>query len=393
MIRLRLRLRRQAIQTVLALVGLPLGCLAVVLQLLRRRGDAVEKILVIRLDLLGDVVLSLPAVRSLRAGYPKAELVMLVRPAAHDIALRCPAVDRVLTFDPDLLRPSGALFDTASWLDLARMIAILRRERFDIVVGLFGHWASVFALTSGASRTVGYRQESFPFAYTNGLSGRRYRPPVHEARWCERLVRAAGGGATPVGPDLDARPADVVAARAALARAGWNGRPLVVINAGAAAGDAKRWTPEGWVGLINRVHGVGGAVALVGAAVDQSLATHIATECAVSPMNLAGETTVGALIGLLSLATAVASGDSGPLHLAEALGRPVIAIHGPSDPRISGPRRADSLVIRLNLPCSPCYDASYPAECPLGHHRCMRDLPSSLVASALEPLLPLRQVE
>jgi lipopolysaccharide heptosyltransferase II len=313
---------------------------------------------------------------------------MLVRPAAAAIADRCPAVDRVLTYDPDRLRPSGTLFAPAAWRDLFTTLRTVRRERFDLAVGLFGVWASLFALASGAPLRVGYRREGFPSVYTLALPGRRYRPVRHEASFCLRLARAAGGTVRP-GRDLVATPEDRSAAARLLREAGWDGRPLVAINAGSAAGDAKRWSPEGWRGLIERLHAAGAAVALVGAPSDRSLAEAIATGLSPAPLCLAGQTSVGELLGVLERAALVVSGDSGPLHLAAALGVPVVAIHGPSDPRISGPRSRRAAVVRLNLPCSPCYDATYPAECPLGHHRCMRDLTSARVAGAVEPLLPL----
>ncbi|MCS6801492.1 MAG: glycosyltransferase family 9 protein [Chloroflexota bacterium] len=391
MIRPRRWLRRQAIRTALAVLGVPFGILALLQRLIDRPPGPIRRLLVIRLDLLGDVVLSLPAVRALRAAYPEAEIAMLVRPAAADIARRCPAVDRVLTFDPDRLRPSGAPFSPSSWTALFAALRLVRQSRFDLVVGLFGVWASLFAVASGAPLRVGYRREGVPFAYTLAVPGRRYRPVRHEQAYCLRLASVAGGMLLP-GRDIVAAPEDRAAADRLLRAAGWDGRPLVVINAGAAAGDAKRWTASGWRELIQWLQGRGAAVALVGASADRPLAEQIGAGLSPMPMLLAGRTTVAELIGVLDRAALVVSGDSGPLHLAAALGVPVVAIHGPSDPRISGPRSERAAVVRLNLPCSPCYDATYPAECPLGHHRCMRDLTSIRVVGAVEPFLPLRSV-
>ncbi|GIW06251.1 MAG: ADP-heptose--LPS heptosyltransferase [Dehalococcoidia bacterium] len=387
--RLRRWLRRQAIRLALGIVGIPIGVLAVAQRLADRPPGHVRQILVIRLDLLGDVVLSLPAVRALRVAYPEAEITMLVRPAAADLARRCPAVDHVLVFDPDRLRPSGEPFAPATWRALLATIRTIRRAQFDLAIGLFGVWASLFAIASAAPVRVGYRREGFPFAYTTALGGRRYRPVRHETDFCLRLARAAGGIVRP-GHDLVAMPEDRAGADRLLRAAGWDGRPLVAVNAGSASGDAKRWTPDGWRELIGRLQAAGAAVALVGAPADRSLAERIASGLSPAPLNLAGRTSIPELVGVLDRAALVISGDSGPLHLAAALGVPVVAIHGPSDPRISGPRSPRAVVVRLNLPCSPCYDATYPAECPLGHHRCMRDLTSARVAGAVEPLLPLR---
>lgn len=391
MIRVRRWLRRQAIRALLALLSVPVGTCALLQRLVDRPPGPVRRLLVIRLDLLGDVVLSLPAVRALRAAYPDAEITMLVRPTAAAIAQHCPAIDHVLTFDPDRLRPSGTPFSPAAWRALVEALRVVRRSQFDLALGLFGAWASLFALASAAPRRIGYRGEGFPFAYTRAVAGRRYRPARHEVRYCLRLARAAGGIVRP-GRDIAATPDDRAAADQLLRSAGWDGRPLVVVNPGSAAGDAKRWTPEGWRELVAWLQARGAAVALIGAPADRPLADAIAAGVAPAPLALAGRTTIADLIGILDRATLVVSGDSGPLHLAAALGVPVVAIHGPSDPRISGPWSRRSVVVRLNLPCSPCYDATYPAECPLGHHRCMRDLASARVAGAAEVFLPLRSV-
>jgi lipopolysaccharide heptosyltransferase II len=385
---LRRWLRRQAVRLGLAVLA-PLAALVAWGQRpFQRPVGEVRKLLVIRLDLLGDVALSLPAVRALRAGYPAAEIVFLVRPAAAPIAARCPAVDRVLTFDPDALRPSGRPFAAASWRVLFATLHTIRTERFDLVVGLFGVWASVFAIASAAPWRVGYRGEGFPGAYSHSLSGRRYRPVQHEVAWCLRLAQQAGGRLPAPAPDLQVTPADRAAARAVLVSAGWDGRPLVVLSPGAVAGAAKRWTPTGWAALADWLHTQGIAVALVGTSSERPLAAPVLAAAQHPPLDLVGRTSLPTLLGVLALASLVVSGDSGPLHLAEALGTPVVALHGPSDPRISGPRRG--AVVRLDLPCSPCYDATYPAECPLGHHRCMRDLSAEQVIAAVAPRLPIR---
>jgi lipopolysaccharide heptosyltransferase II len=384
-------LRRQAIALALAIVGALLTVLVACLDRWRRPAGEIRRILVIRLDLLGDVVLSLPAVLSLRAAYPDAEITMLVRPAAREIAERCPAVDRVKVFDVDGLRPSGRPLAAATWRDLIETSLSIRRGRFDLVVGLFGFWAAWFAGVSGAPRRIGYRSEAFHGAYTRPVSGRRYHPVAHETAYCLRLARAAGGSGAPRAPALAPGAEDRARASSLLANRGFDGRPLVVVNAGSAAGDAKRWTPEGWTALIDRLQARGVAVALVGSTGDASLAKRIAAACGRAPMVLAGQTSVGELIGVLDQAAVVVSGDSGPLHLAAALRRPVVAIHGPSDPRISGPTGTCSRVVRLALSCSPCYDGSYAAQCPLGHHRCMRELTSDQVERAVLSLLPIRR--
>lgn len=370
-------------------LGIPIGVLASAAPR-KPLGTGVRRILVIRLDLLGDVALSLPAIRSLRAAYPEARIDMVVRPAALAIARACPAIDGVLTFDPDKLRPSGEPFSRAAWADLMRITRSLRGGGYDVAVSLFGAWGSLLALASGAPVRVGYRSEGFPNVFTRPVPGKRYKPPKHEARYGLRLAHAAGGVIPGDEPALFARPEDIAAARhTLLGEAEHNHVPIVVCSPGSAGGSAKRWTEHGWSELIQWLAANGAAVSLIGSDAERDMNRRIADQAGVPLVNLTGLTTLASLLGVLSAADVVVSGDTGPLHIAEALGRPVVAIMGPSDPRISGPQNVCWPVVRLPLSCSPCYDGTYSAECPLGHHRCMRDLSSLSVAKAVQEILSL----
>ena len=127
-------------------------------------------------------------------------------------------------------------------------------------------------------------------------------------------------------------------------------------------------------------------VVLAGAAGDLPVAREIEALVRDRVISLVGRTSITELAALLDRATLVASGDSGPLHLAVALGRPLLAVYGPTDPRIYGPYGARAAVSlhRRALPCSPCYTLAATAECPLGDPICMRLItPGEMVASAL----------
>lgn len=346
----------------------------------------------IRLDLLGDVVLSLPAVRSLKKAYPSARIDMLVRPSAVPIVQAAPDVANVLTFDPDKIRPSGKPFSLSSWRELWRMAGRVRGERYDLTVGLFGVWASVFAVASGSPRRIGYLSEGMPFAYNEPVGGRRYHPIKHERGVCLNLALRAGGARDASGPFLEVSPgvrrrADELVTSYQLEREQTRnvavGRPVptnrcrrVVAHLGSTSGSAKRWTAAGWSGLLQSLQHDGHQVVVVGSPDEMTLAEEVRTAGYHEPVVLTGKTGLEELLGVLQSADLVIGGDSGPLHIAEALGRPVLAIHGPSDPRISGPTGSRSSVVRLPIDCSPCYDATYAAECPLGHHRCMAELTS-----------------
>jgi ADP-heptose:LPS heptosyltransferase len=115
-------------------------------------------------------------------------------------------------------------------------------------------------------------------------------------------------------------------------------------------------------------------VALIGAAGDLPIAREVMQLAEVPIASLVGETSIEDLVALIARADLIASGDSGPLHLAVALGRPLVSVYGPTDPAIYGPFNpaGPSAVHRFDLPCSPCYTMAMSAECPLGDPICMR---------------------
>jgi ADP-heptose:LPS heptosyltransferase len=162
----------------------------------------------------------------------------------------------------------------------------------------------------------------------------------------------------------------------------------VLIHGGSGNGSAKRWPAASWGRFADRVaQETGSRVVLAGGPADLPVGQEIeaAAECPL--VSLVGETTIPELVALVERADLVASGDSGPLHLAVALGRPLLAAYGPTDPAIYGPFKPTGPVRlhRRDLPCSPCYTGDLgTSECPLGHNLCMKLITvSEMVESAV----------
>jgi lipopolysaccharide heptosyltransferase II len=171
--------------------------------------------------------------------------------------------------------------------------------------------------------------------------------------------------------------------RAALGRTG----PIVTLHGGARNGQAKRWPTRHFARLAEQlIEEFNALVVLTGAGGEVQLARAIEAQCRAPLLNLAGKTSLPELSALLSASDLVISGDSGPMHIACAVGTPVISLHGPTDPVLSGPAPAvmsrDAIVLRRDLWCSPCYDASATAECPFGNPVCMKSLRVDLVYGA-----------
>lgn len=358
-----------------------------------RAGDhRIRRILVVRVDLLGDVVLSTPAVRALRRAYPRAKIDMLVQAPFDGILAGDPDINRIIVWNPHVWRNPRNWLRPGPWRAALTTLGRMRLPRYDLAVSMSGDIGSIVTRLSGARRRVGYAGESYGSFMTDPVPGARYLTHQHETRYVLGLAAAAGGIVEP-GDEVprltvDARERARMRARLAQERTrlGATG-PIIALHAGARNGQAKRWPARHWAALARLLGDeLGALVVLTGAPNEAPLAGDVERMAsgakgvdALLPLNLCGQTSLPELKALLAECDLVISGDSGPMHIACALGKPVIALHGPTDPAISGPTTPDAIVLRLDLWCSPCYDASATAECPFGNPTCMKDLAPGVV--------------
>ena len=202
------------------------------------------------------------------------------------------------------------------------------------------------------------------------LNDARRLDPVEHPRLVERYAALAGGPCRT--PELRADPGRLAEARERL-RLG-EARPVVALCPGAAFGPAKRWPVEHFAEVAAGCARDGKAVWLFGSAEERPLCEDIAARVP-ETVNLAGRTDLATAIDLLSAADCVVANDSGLMHVAAALGRPVIALFGSTSPDFTPPLGERAVVLREPQPCSPCFQR----DCPLGHLRCLVDLPPARV--------------
>lgn len=159
-------------------------------------------------------------------------------------------------------------------------------------------------------------------------------------------------------------------------------QPIAVFCPGAEYGPAKRWPVAYYAQLAQELHERGYGVWLLGSSKDKEVSTQIAALSEGSCRNLCGETDLSDAIALLSRADLVVSNDSGLMHIAAALDRPMLAIFGSSSPQFTPPLSDKAQVLKLDLPCSPCFKR----ECPLGHFNCMMQLTPDTILRHIPPL-------
>jgi heptosyltransferase II len=174
---------------------------------------------------------------------------------------------------------------------------------------------------------------------------------------------------------------DAIARSATLARLGLDTkRPVAALCPGAEYGPAKRWPPQYFAELGRRLATRGLAVWLIGSPRDEALGAEIATLSEGACRNLCGRTTLDEAVDLLASSALVISNDSGLMHVAAAVGKPVVALYGSSSPRFTPPLSAAAKIVRLDMPCSPCFER----VCPLGHFNCMMQLTPDRVSAAID---------
>lgn len=321
------------------------------------------RILVRAPNWLGDVVLSLPAVRDLRRNFPQARLEVLARPA---VAALYAAVAEV-----DAVRESRGLRGDAAAV----------RGAFDSGVLLTNSFGSALALRlGGVPERWGYATEG-----RGPLLTRRARVPVavrgRSQVYYYRAMLACLGLRVSAGPDASlAAPAQWLEAADRLLGPGrWIG-----LNPGAAFGAAKRWPAARFAAVGDALAArTGVQVAVLGAASERPLADEVAAGMRHPVRVLAGQTRLSELAGVLARLELLVTNDSGPMHVASALGTAVVAVFGPTDERETAPAGpARTRIARVPVPCAPCGLRACPID-----HACMRRVEAERVASLALELL------
>lgn len=344
-----------------------------------------QRILLIKPSSLGDIVHALPVLAALRRRWPRAHIAWLVGDAFAPLLDGHPLLDEVIRFDR---RRFGRMwYSPAAFVAFWRFVAQVRRRRFELVVDLQGLIRSgLLAWFSGAGRRVGFaaaREGAWLF-YTQ-----RVRCPAQARHAVDRnrcVADALGLEREPPGAPLAfplaVSDAERAAARRLLADAGLPPGADVLAVLPGARWPSKQWPAERFAELIDLVDDGRRRTVLLGAPDERALGARIAAACATAPLNLIGRTSLRDLVAVLSLAQRVVCCDSGPMHIAAALHRPLVAIFGPTDPARTGPYSPAARVVRRDLPCMPCLRRT----CPLGHHACLRELSAETVAGALRAL-------
>lgn len=370
-----------------------------------------SRILLIKPSALGDIVHTLPVLVKLRARFPKARIDWMVTPENAELVRCHPALSNVVIFARRELARIGR--SKKATLGFFRLLRQLRSARYDLVIDLHGQLRSAFfALATGAKVRIGFdrpvrperrvsSEQALQNATRRGWAGARegswlaytHRIPiptldVHAVDRYLWLGEMLGFDNAP--PDFTMHLPNEAEQNAAriLREHGLADKPFALFVPGT-IWETKHWTPEGFAGAARGLMRNGLAVALAGTMRDRERCERIVA-LAPGSIDLSGKTSSPAeLAALIRRAKICITNDSGSLHLAVALGRPVVSVFGPTNPVRVGPYRQPESVVRLDLPCSPCNFRRL-SQCPFDH-KCMRDLPAEMVLERAREILSREQ--
>jgi heptosyltransferase-2 len=331
-----------------------------------------QHILVVGPSWVGDTVISQSMLKLLIQQNPAAQIDYLAPPWTLPLLARMPEVRRGINnpFGHGALRFGArhALGKT------------LRDEHYDQALVLPNSWKSaLIPWSAGIPLRTGFRGE----ARWGLLNDVRQLNAVALPQMVQRFAALAlpAGTKLPSSLPLPALQSTPAQQQALLARLGLStDKPVIAFCPGAEYGPAKRW-PEAHFAALARLLGARGCVVwLIGSPKDHAVAETIAAASAGACINLCGKTDIAEATDLLAASRLVVTNDSGLMHVAAAVGRPVIALYGSSSPQFTPPLSTDARILTLDIECSPCFQR----ECPLGHFKCLNDLSPQRVFAAID---------
>jgi heptosyltransferase-2 len=346
-----------------------------------------RRILVRATNWVGDAVMSVPALQALRERYPAAQISILARPWVAGLYGREPFCDELIPYDA----PRG-------WKGISekrRIAAELRKRRFDAAILLQNAFeAAALVRWAGIPVRIGYARDGRGWLLTHpipvpakGETPRHQRFYYLELLKRARLIDRSAGGA-PI--RLHGAAAAAVVGRERLERI-FGSQRVVGISPGAAYGGAKRWLPERFANAAIQVARERGAgVAVFGSEPEIGICETVRAQVetgGVKCVSLAGATALAEFIEMAAACDLFLTNDSGPMHIASALGVPTVVVFGATDEEATGPTGERSRVVREPVECSPCLLR----ECPIDH-RCMTRVSAERVAQTALELVGIERV-
>lgn len=328
------------------------------------------KILIVQSAFIGDVVLAVPLVETVKQSSPGSEIHFLTMPVYRDFLAEQPSVEEVVVDDKKGRNRCP--------LPFLKFCLQLRKEKYDTALIIHRSFRTGLLIRlAGIKRRIGFDSAEGRIFYTEKVP---YRRSMHEVERNLLLGKKAGFGSWDGNWNLPYNSQFAI-------RNSQSGKPVITVSPFSNWG-TKRWLPEHWAELMNELAKIGGVV-VVGSGKDVSLWDEIRAGLKSEVSDLVGRTDFLELSALIKNSDILVTGDSAPLHFASAFGVKSLVIFGPTIPEFGfGPYRQKNIVIQKELSCRPC-NIHGPRKCPEEHHNCMRKILPGEVLAAVKKLLGL----
>lgn len=321
----------------------------------------IKKILIRVTNWIGDAVLTTPAIATISQTFPEAQITVLAKPAVAELFLENPFIHEIMIYQ-DHRRHRGIF-------GKLRLILDLREKHFDLAILLQNAFeAALLAFMAGIPQRLGYARDRRAWLLTHPVPLGKEAREKHQLTYYLDLLE-------PLGVTVSDRKL-VLVVTSDEERAAWDRLKqdhmqrsdlIMGINPGSTYGTAKRWVPERFAELADRLMTEQGAKVLIfGGREEAGLAKEIYDRMKQKPILFTGQTSIRELMALIKQCRLFITNDTGPMHIANALGVPVVAIFGSTNPKTTSPAQPGYRLVRKGVSCSPCLLRTCPID-----HRCM----------------------
>ncbi|MDP8299345.1 MAG: glycosyltransferase family 9 protein [Candidatus Tantalella remota] len=354
-----------------------------------KKPGEVRKILIIQLNSIGDVLMTTPAIRSLKNSFPGAEIDIVTRPHAVTLLRDNPDINRVLGCSDRFWR--SIFTDVRSYGTSLAALRELKKTRYDICIDLGGTPGSIVcALILGSNGTYGPERSlrSGVFRYrTAWFYGTIEQKEEHILRRYLEITSALGGADVEEEEKLYIASESRVAGDKFLEENNLKEKPFAVMHAGA-KWPPKRWPKERFAELISRLFSdLALVTVLVGTASERSSLEAIRDESGVSGTILAVDMPLQVTGSIISGADVFIGNDSGPAHMAASVGTPLVVLFGPTDPQTCAPFSKNKVILHDKISCWPCILYFRRDRCQMGENICLKELSSENVFNKVEEVI------
>jgi len=346
-----------------------------------------KNILIRGVNWIGDSIMTLPTIKSLRKIFKNSNISLLIKPWVFSIFENNPDINEIIKYEDEYNTLLGHI----------KLANILKKRKFDIAILLQNAFdAALITFLAGIKERAGYKRDGRGFLLTKPINIHEKLKNKHQVYYYLNLIEGLGFKPEFSIPYIYLKIDERINARNYLSHLK---RPTLGINPGATYGSAKRWFPERFAEIASWfIKDTDGSVIIFGSKsetdISEEIIKHIETKYLKDyvpiidnkhskVLDLTGRTTLRELVSLISECDVFLTNDSGPLHISYAVGTPLVALFGSTNPELTGPLGNSNIVIKSDTPCSPCFNRS----CKQNDLMCMHTITSDEVYYGIKKLL------